>query len=67
MSGSAGCGSADTWISNRLSSAFPLSLECCYLDADKPVCFDHATASRLRSGRVPAGGTDGQDAHREGN
>ena len=25
----------------------PLSLECCYLDADEGVCFDYATASRV--------------------
>jgi len=25
----------------------PLSLDCCYLDADDPVCLDHATASRV--------------------
>jgi hypothetical protein len=25
----------------------PLSLESCYLDADDPVCLDHATASRI--------------------
>ena len=25
----------------------PLSLECCYLDADEGVCFDYATASRI--------------------
>jgi hypothetical protein len=34
----------------------PLSLDCCYLDSDDPVCLDHATASRVALTRCQLAG-----------
>ena len=38
----------------------PLWLDCCYLDADEPVCLDYATASRLTLTRCQLAGLTGE-------
>ncbi len=38
---------------------WPLSLECCYLDADEPACLDYATASRVTLARCRLAGLTG--------
>jgi hypothetical protein len=38
----------------------PLWLDCCYLDAVEPACFDHATASRLILKRCRLAGLTGE-------
>ena len=37
----------------------PLSLDCCYLDANEPLCLDHATVPRLRLIRCQLTGLNG--------
>jgi hypothetical protein len=38
----------------------PLSLDCCYLDADEAICFDYVTASRVALARCHMAGLKGR-------